>query len=327
MKNRLLNFIEKFWYGEHYVRWVLIPFSLVYLALINLRRTYFQRFHQHNFSVPIIVVGNITVGGVGKTPLVIALANEFKSRGLRVGIVSRGYGAGVSKFPYDVRVSDTAFDVGDEPLLLARKTGCPVIISPQRVKAVAYLLKKYDSQIVISDDGLQHYAMGRAIEIVVIDGQRGLGNRWCLPAGPLRESEQRLQHADLLVVNGGNWSGAYRMDLVPGELRQLKTGESRLLTTLNSPVAAIAAVGNPLRFFTTLNDLGVLFTAYPFPDHYQFSKKDFCFAEKEIVMTEKDAVKCEPIATEAMYVLPVDAVLCAQFWDTLWGHKQLKGYI
>ena len=309
--------LDTLWYTRHPMRWLLFPFALVYQAITMIRRYYLQRFCQQQCSVPIIVVGNLTVGGVGKTPLVIALARQLQARGLRVGIVSRGYGATVTDFPHDVGVHESAIHVGDEPLLLAKKTGCPVIIAPDRMQAVRFLQDKYQSQVIISDDGLQHYKMGRAIEIAVIDGVRGLGNGLCLPAGPLRESAQRLKQVDFVVVNGGKWPGGYRMNLQPGELTQLVSGETIPVAELSSPVAAIAAIGHPQRFFATLHALGITFNEYIFPDHHPFQPDELRVPEKMLVMTEKDAVKCHAFATDKMYFLPVDAVMDGQFWDAL----------
>jgi tetraacyldisaccharide 4'-kinase len=318
-------FVNKCWYSHHPLRWILFPFTLLYQFITTLRRIYLQRFCQQRFSVPVVVVGNLTVGGVGKTPLVIALACEFQARGLRVGIVSRGYGASISHYPHEVSNTDTAQMVGDEPLLLVKKANCPVVIAPKRIEAVQYLLDHHDSQIIISDDGLQHYAMGRAIEIVVIDGLRGLGNGMCLPSGPLREGKRRLKTVDFLVVNGGERPDAYRMDLQPGEITQLITGKILVRNDLKGPVAAVAAIGHPRRFFETLKKMDLEFNAYPFNDHHCFTPDELLLPEKVVVMTEKDAVKCESFATDDMYVLPVDAVVSDKFWDALWSHKQLQG--
>ncbi len=317
--------IDKLWYRSHPLRWLLWPFAMVYQVLTTLRCCYLQRYSQQHVSVPVIVVGNLTVGGVGKTPLVIALARQFQEQGLRVGIVSRGYGARVRVFPHEVQKDEGAHWVGDEPLLLAKKTGCPVVIAPKRNLAVQYLIEKHQSQLIISDDGLQHYSMGRAIEIVVIDGVRGLGNGLCLPAGPLREGVARLNRTDFIVVNGGEWPRAFRMDLVPGALTQLITGQATQLTALKSPIAAVAAIGNPQRFFALLKAMGMVFKAYPFADHHCFQKDELLGLEKTVVMTEKDAVKCESFATEAMYFLPVEAHLSDKFWDALMTHQQLQG--
>ncbi len=327
VEEEIKTLIDKLWYSSHPLRWVLLPFSKIYQLITHLRRIYIQRFRQKHYSVPIVVVGNLTVGGVGKTPLVIALAHQFQERGLRVGIVSRGYGASIGHFPHEVSKEDQARAVGDEPLLLAKKTGCPVVIAPKRTEAVQYLLDHHQSQIIISDDGLQHYEMGRAIEIVVIDGLRGLGNGLCLPAGPLREGPRRLQDADLLVVNGGTRPDAYRMDLMPGKIQQLVTGKFLALADLTEPVAAVAAIGHPRRFFETLKTMDLAFRAYPFPDHHCFTAEELDIPDKIVVMTEKDAVKCEPFATDSMYFLPVEAAVSDKFWDALWSHKQLQGLI
>ena len=333
----LHTLIDRLWYSDHPLRWLLLPFTVVYCFLTVFRRIYLQQFRQQQFSVPVIVVGNLTVGGVGKTPLVIALANALQARGLRVGIVSRGYGARVNHYPHEVTRDAMAKFVGDEPLLLAKKTNCPVVIAPKRAQAVQYLLDKYQSQIVISDDGLQHYAMGRAIEIVVIDGLRGVGNGLCLPAGPLREGVNRLQQADFVIVNGvssthlkaikSSEKNLYQMELLPCELTQLVSGKTINVSELTSPIAAVAAIGNPKRFFATLKGMGVVFKEYVFPDHHQFQSDELVFREKVVVMTEKDAVKCLPFATDEMYFLPVDAKIDDKFWDDLWSHKQLQGYI
>lgn len=319
--------IDNLWYSKHPLRWVLWPFSLIYGAIIRLRRSYLLHFRQQRFPVPVIVVGNLTVGGVGKTPLVIALAQQMQSKGLRVGIVSRGYGASINQFPHEVSFEDSASLVGDEPLLLAKKAGCPVVIAPKRVQAVQYLLKKHQCQIILSDDGLQHYAMGRAIEIVVIDGIRKVGNGFCLPAGPLRENVRRLRESDLIVVNGGEWPGAYQMDLQPGELTHLATGQTVDIQSLSSPVAAVAAIGNPQRFFRTLHSMGIALKKYPFPDHHHFQRNELQFTEKAVVMTEKDAVKCQSFAADTWYFLPVEAKLSDSFWQALWSHERLQGYI
>ena len=344
ISDTFLTMIDRLWYGRHPLCWLLWPFAMLYRVAVSFRRYYLQYFRQRQFPVPIIIVGNLTVGGVGKTPLVIALANQLSACGVRVGIVSRGYRAHVNHYPYEVSIDDDAVCVGDEPLLLAKKTGCPVVIAPKRVDAVQFLLDNYQSQIIISDDGLQHYAMGRAIEIVVIDGLRGLGNGLCLPAGPLRESASRLQQADFIVINGasssndqvsrdlektlsnGLYSKTYRMDLVPGELTSLVSATSINIEDLNYPVAAVAAIGNPKRFFATLKALGVVFNPYPFADHHFFHAEELSFVEKIVVMTEKDAVKCQSFATDTMYFLPVDAKADDKFWDALWVHEQLQGY-
>lgn len=319
-------FTTQLWYGKHSLRWLFYPAACFFRAMAACRRFYLRRFCQQSCSVPIIVVGNLTVGGVGKTPLVIALAQHFQARGLRVGIVSRGYGAGVNDFPHEVMSDDVANDVGDEPLLIKQKTNATVVIAPKRMDAVNYLLTHHHSQIILSDDGLQHYWMGRSIEIVVIDGQRGLGNQLCLPAGPLREAPSRLKTIDFVVVNSGQWPNAYRMELVPGELQALKKTQKYSLSIPNESVAAIAGIGHPQRFFDTLTALNIAHRPYVFPDHHRFTLNDIPTSERWVVMTEKDAVKCRVFATDSMYFLPINAILDHAFWHALWEHPSLKGY-
>ena len=307
--------VNQFWYNKpSRLTWLLYPMTGVYCVIVWIRRWVLTRFFQTEFDVPVIVVGNLTVGGVGKTPLVIALAEHLGARGRQVGIVSRGYGASIKKFPYQVQLDDTPSQVGHEPLLLAKKTGVPVVIAPKRVEAIHYLLqqnKKID--VVLSDDGLQHYRMARAVEILVVDGQRGFGNGLCLPAGPLREPKQRIKHADFVVVNGDSWDGAYRMDLVPGVLypEKIPGGLS---------VAAFAGIGHPERFFDTLTDLKIKHRPYRFPDHHRFVLEDFKVPEDIVVMTEKDAIKCQGFLDKPMYVLPVWAEIKDNFWEKLDAH-------
>jgi tetraacyldisaccharide 4'-kinase len=190
--------------------------------------------------------------------------------------------------------------------------------------------------VVISDDGLQHYAMGRAIEMVVIDGLRGVGNGLCLPAWPLRETLHRLKHVDFVLVNEGLPAHMpflkdkdpthFSMQLIPGKMTSLRMGQEKKINALKTPVAAVAAIGNPQRFFATLTALGVLFNKFPFADHYPFKPEDLSCFKQDIVMTEKDAVKCIPFATDNMYFLPIEAKMDDTFWDVFWSHKQLQGF-
>jgi tetraacyldisaccharide 4'-kinase len=305
--------INKIWYGKHVLAWLLYPLALIYRLIAWVRRWLLINFKQTVFDVPVIVVGNLTVGGVGKTPLVIALAEHLGKRGLRVGIVSRGYGARIKHYPYEIRLEDPARVVGDEPLLLAKKTSCPVVIAPNRVDAVDYLLKKHQVDVVLSDDGLQHYKLARAIEIVVIDAKRGFGNGLCLPAGPLREPKKRMQHVDFVVVNGDNWPLAYQMDLVPGKIDPEPLPQ-------NTSIAAFAGIGHPERFFDTLTNLGIKHKPYRFSDHHRFVPKDFDIPEDVIIMTEKDAIKCHTFLNKPMYILPVRAEIKDNFWERLDAH-------
>lgn len=344
-----MSFInDRIWYGNHFLKWLLLPLSWIYLGVHSIRRWYLQRFCQHSCPVPLIVVGNLSLGGVGKTPLVIELVKKMQERGLKVGVVSRGYGASIKNFPYEIQVNDSASFVGDEPLMIAQKTQVPVVISPRRIDAVEYLLNQHQVQIIISDDGLQHYRMKRAVEIAVIDGMRGFGNGLCLPAGPLREPKTRLKDVDFVVVNGGtvpdvgmvkprdvdlmevvNWgtcNRAYSMHLIPGKIRHLSTQEEFTPDFFTNKVAAFAAIGNPQRFYFTLAQLGIEFTKYSFSDHYQFKSTDLYCKESVIIMTEKDAVKCSSFNFAKVYYLPVEARLDQDFWEALWSHQQIQDY-
>lgn len=319
--------LENMWYGKGVLKWLFYPLSLIYRMISSIRRKYLIKYVQKKNTIPLIVVGNVSVGGVGKTPLVIALAKKLTEQGLRVGIVSRGYGSKKNHSPYKIQIDDCPKDVGDEPLLIAQKTLCPVVIARKRVEAVAYLEQNTKTQVIISDDGLQHYAMGRTIEIAVIDGMRQFGNGLCLPAGPLRETPYRLKTVDFVVVNGNSLKDSYTMVLQPQEIRQLTSKKVVTLDALKGTIAAIAAIGNPARFFTTLKQLGLNVNHYVFPDHYTLQARDLHCPEDHIIMTEKDAVKCQQFATDEMYYLPVEAHVEEAFWNALWSHPQLQGVV
>lgn len=263
-------------------------------------------------AVPLLVVGNISVGGTGKTPLVIALCKALQQRDCRVVVISRGYGSQAPHYPFVVTAASKVAESGDEPLLIARRAGVSVVIDANRRAALqAALLLEPD--VIISDDGLQHYRLPRSAELAVLDGKRGLGNGWCLPTGPLRESRKRLERVDWVVINGGDFRrpGAYRMQLAARAAVNLASGETRDLATFaDTAVTAVAAIGNPERFFATLEGAGLCFQRHAFPDHYAFSAADFSeFAEQPVIMTEKDAVKCAAFATQNHWYLPVEAEL------------------
>lgn len=274
-------------------------------------------FKKNRFNVPVIVVGNLTVGGTGKTPLVIAIAKYLQSKGYEPGIVSRGYG-GSARYPCEVTEHSSSVEVGDEPLLIYRATGCPMIVDPNRSRAVETLLNFYSCDIVISDDGLQHHALNRDIEIVVIDGERRFGNGYCLPAGPLRESVRRLKTVDLVVTNGSAKEGEHAMNLVFQEIRPVLALNKEIKTLQNlkgQTVHAIAGIGNPNRFFQQLSQFGMTVIPHAFSDHYYFTEEDISFDDDlPIIMTEKDAVKCEKIASKRHWYLPVEAQCPPEFW-------------
>jgi len=298
------------WYKRAPWLIILTPFSLIYRFIVFIRRFYYRVgiFKVHRLAVPVIVVGNITVGGTGKTPFVIWFANYLKTQGYKPGIVSRGYGGKADHYPFDVEAKSDPSVAGDEPVLIARNTQCPVVIDPKRTRAAQYLLSEHDCNIIISDDGLQHYALGRDIEIAIVDGERRYANGFCLPAGPLREPVSRLKHVDFIVNNGGHAPGEFTMQLIDKELHAVSGGSHPLPKGSHTSVQAIAGIGNPERFFKRLEHLGYEFISHIFPDHHQYSFADINFGEDDVIlMTEKDAVKCEAFADHRHWYLPVEA--------------------
>lgn len=301
------------WYQPHPIRWLLWPISALYCSMIWCRKQayHFGLFKQHKISVPVIVVGNISVGGTGKTPCVIWLAKQLKQAGYRPGIISRGYGSQAQSYPQNVTATSDPILVGDEPVIISRHTQCPMAISPNRVEAANYLLHHYDCNIIIADDGLQHTALGRDIEIIVVDEQRLFGNGLCLPAGPLREPLSRLNTVDFIVYNGGK-SDQFNMTLAQGQaINLLDPSLTRTLDYFNNQtVHAVAGIGNPDRFFSALSTSGLVIQHHPFIDHHHFQKDDLAFGDDAtILMTEKDAVKCQAFATENMWFIPIEATI------------------
>lgn len=316
---------NKIWYSKNNWRWFLWPASILFRIAILLRHFYLTKFKQQKFNVPLIVIGNINVGGVGKTPLVIEMCRQLKKYNLRPGIVSRGYKSKLNKKAHLILEDDTAFLVGDEPLLISKKTNCPVVIARNRSNAVNYLINECRCNIIISDDGMQHYTMGRNLEIAVIDGKRQFGNGLCLPAGPLREPISRLKTCDFIVIKGegkikqilSNKQSIYHMSIMPGAIRSIITNKVAKPHELAGTVAAVAGIGYPEQFFYTLAKLGLKFKEYIFPNHHPFKKTDLLLKEKIIIMTEKDAIKCQPFATNSWYYLPIEAKLNNSFWRSL----------
>ncbi|QTS84076.1 Tetraacyldisaccharide 4'-kinase [Coxiella endosymbiont of Amblyomma nuttalli] len=300
----------RFWYRpfHSFFSYVLNPLAFLYRGIIAIRRWMYQVGIKktNQFSVPIVVVGNITVGGSGKTPFVIWLVNRLKNCGFNPGVVSRGYGGKRGKSPVSVTVGSDPRVVGDEALLLVIKTNCPMVVSANRSAAVTQLLRDYHCDVVISDDGLQHYAMGRDIEVIILDPNCRLGNEYCLPAGPLREPKSRLKTVNFVVEK----------QLWPLEIYQLNNPEKKIsLNALKGrTVHAIAGLGNPKSFFYQLELLGAYVIAHPFPDHYVYQAKDFNFNDKKlIIMSEKDAIKCRFINNARLFCLSVDLVVPDQF--------------
>lgn len=309
--------IASHWYRGSRWLWWLWPLSLLFCLLVLVRRTLYRwgLFRQQHFSVPVIVVGNITVGGSGKTPLVAYLVSLLRKHGYQPGIVSRGYGGKTTDWPQTVTPESLPSEIGDEAVLLARRCNCPVVVGPDRVAAVNRLLESNEVNIVLSDDGMQNYRMGRTIEIAVLDGERRLGNNLCLPAGPLREPPGRLHEVDFVVSNGRAREGEWLMQLIPGQAQRLDGTQRIPLSELSGkPLHAVAGIGNPQRFFNTLRQAGLQPQEHPYGDHYPFAEAELNFVEGErVIMTEKDAVKYKAYADERHWFLPVEAQLDDDF--------------
>ncbi|MDG6773159.1 tetraacyldisaccharide 4'-kinase [Thiomicrorhabdus sp. ZW0627] len=269
-----------------------------------------ERFRQFPPPKPtgavVIVVGNVVVGGSGKTPFIIWLVRQLRQQGLNVGIVSRGYGGKSKHWPQEAHPASDPKQLGDEPVLLAKQLQCPVAVAPQRCQAVALMMQRHDIDVIVSDDGLQHYELPRDIEVVMVDAQRQFGNGLCLPAGPLREPKERLQQVDFIVYNGNMPKSiefpqkSFAMQLQPVCFRQLTNPKNTLPANAfaGQSVNAIAGIGNPQRFFDTLNELQIEVEGRAFADHYAYKSADFTEYgdEKPLLMTEKDAVKCSEFA-------------------------------
>jgi len=306
--------IARIWSGESPLWLLLLPLSWLYgLASGVIRLSYRLGIKKAwRAPVPVAVVGNLTAGGNGKTPVAIWLVEQLQQHGIKAGVVSRGYGGKASHYPLLLTADTTTDEAGDEPVLIYQRTGTPVAVSPDRSEAVQALLAAHDLQIIITDDGLQHYRLARDVEIVVIDGVRRFGNGWWLPAGPMRERASRLKSVDAVIVNGGvPRAGEIPMQLRPGMAVNLKTGEKRSVSLLKD-VVAMAGIGHPPRFFATLESCGVQpVKTVALGDHQALSAADVqALAEQKqtLVMTEKDAVKCRAFAEENWWYLPVDAV-------------------
>ena len=276
-----------------------------------------------------IVVGNLTVGGTGKTPLVIWLAEFLRQSGYKPGIVSRGYGGKRLEAPLSVTAASDPAEAGDEPVLIARRTGCPVMVFPERAEAGRQLLAANDCDVILCDDGLQHYALARDIEIAVMDGWRRIGNGALLPAGPLREPVERLQQVDILVCQGGQpQAGEYAMTLEdPWAVSLLDSSSRKLLADLvDTPIHAVAGIGHPGRFFDDLRKKGLRLTEHAFPDHHLYRKEEICFSDDwPVMMTEKDAVKCKRLADSRHWYVPVSAVVPPELGENLLALLKGKG--
>ena len=350
--------ITRAWQRKAAWLWLLLPVSWLYALLMVLRRQAYKVgvFSSYRAPIPVMVIGNITVGGSGKTPLIIALVRHLQQQGIKVGVISRGYGGDSSQMPLLVNTESVPNVVGDEPCLIVNTTGTAMAVSPNRQQAIAILLESYpDLQLIIADDGLQHYALQRDIEWVVVDATRGFGNKQLLPAGFLREPISRLKDANVIYHHKPDASSIYNksdynkpltehltMHLQPDDLELLWSSHNRIdnlavvatAPEKGSQVHVVSGIGYPQRFFDTLNALGFEVIPHPYPDHYDFSLDELLqYTDHPIIVTSKDAVKIRALIMQAiinqalsdeykelvsrLWVLPVTAVLSNSCYESL----------
>ena len=327
----LQQWLESIWYdpskANSLSRKLLMPLSYCYSAINNYQRKS-QSKKRPKLACPIIVVGNITVGGTGKTPLTIHIVKLLQQAGYHPAIITRGYGGKATIWPQAVTSKSDPYLVGDEAVLMASSTGVPVYAGANRLESIEQLLTEQKCDVVVSDDGMQHYKLPRDIQIAVIDGKRQLGNGYCLPAGPLREKKERLKECDFVVmnndvmtINNRDEKRYFEMALIGQTLINLSTLEAKPLSDLHGEtIQALTGIGNPQRFYTSLEDAGVKVIENSFPDHYAFLKSDLNFDEAStVIMTEKDAVKCKPLLdndsnkAKQYWCLPVTAKIPNEF--------------
>lgn len=322
--------MQNLWYSRSWCL-LLLPFSWVLMGIAWLRRQWLQ--HQAKktpLSLPVVIVGNISVGGTGKTPLLIAIIRHLQAQGLHPGVVSRGYGGECANYPVAVTLSHSPQQVGDEPLLLAEH--CPVVVDPDRLRAAQYLQQTTECDVILSDDGLQHYRLPRDIEVVVVDGERQFGNGYCLPAGPLREPISRLRTVDFVLINRSTKNSSdtvlntlpaavrdrwqqyntphYDFGIGVRHIRHLTTGREidAMAWSGGQRVHAVAGIGNPQRFVHSLQALGLESILHSYPDHHAFSEGELCFNDDlPVFITAKDAVKCVSFSHDDLWVLDIEA--------------------
>lgn len=324
------KFIHYLWYRPNLLKYILWPLSLLYRFIIAIRHLFYLTgiFKSHRVAVPVVIVGNVTVGGTGKTPLVITLVKALKNQGFRPGVITRGYRGKASTWPQTVTEKSNAVLVGDEAVLIAQNTQVPVIAGPNRVQSANQLVRDFQCDVIVSDDGLQHYALQRDIEIAVIDSTRRNGNGLCLPAGPLREPQKRFRSVDFIVANGLSRVGEYPMQFCLDEIISLQNETKRycLDDFKHKTIVAIAGIGNPDRFFESLRAANLIFSTRVFKDHHHFTKNDIDVeAESVVVMTEKDAVKCREISDERHFYARGHAVVAEKLCEDVVGRLRKGG--
>lgn len=320
----MTSWVDRLWYRSGRPLWPLYPLSWLYRLIAEHRRRAAWQAMASPLPVPVIVVGNITAGGTGKSPLTAMLAQLLKQQGWRPVILTRGYGGKSEHYPLQVLPATAVAEAGDEPVMLAAQAGCPVVVDPDRRRGAGWALEQGLGTILLCDDGLQHYRLPRDIELAVFDSQRGLGNGALIPVGPLRELPGRLDSVDFVITNGGwlsdlNHPRQYTMTLVPTGIRHLASGRTMALEEIRGKkVMAVAGIGNPARFFATLRSLGAQVAERALPDHHRFRAADLqCEPDQWLLMTAKDAVKCRELAPENAWVLEVEAQLPAEFSEAL----------
>jgi tetraacyldisaccharide 4'-kinase len=307
-----MNSIERGWYNGSLLNYLLAPLSLLFFVVAGLRKLSYQLglSKSHKAKVPVIIVGNISVGGNGKTPFVIRLVQLLQSEGIKVGVISRGYGSKSEHYPAAVTEMNTA-KYGDEPVLIHKRTGCPIVVGSDRVQSCDHLVEQYGCDVIVSDDGMQHYRLKRDMEIAIVDGNREFGNGWLMPVGPLRELKSRLNTVDHIIYNGHR-DHALSYQIKAGQPRSVLDGKpipDHLIKKVT--VNAICGIGNPQRFKQTVTSMGYTIKSFHgFADHYHYQAEDFtAFADEVVLMTEKDAVKCQPFARPNWWYIPIDAEL------------------
>ena len=313
--------LNSIWYKDEAVPLKYKLLSKIFSFFSGFRRNLYSIgfLKRNKIKCPVIIVGNITVGGVGKTPFVIWLVNQLQSKGYKVGVVSRGYGGKREQEPMLIIPQTSARASGDEPLLISKHTHAKIMVGKNRAKAAKSLFQEYRPDVIIADDGLQHYALGRDMEICLIDAEKGLGNQQLLPAGPLREKKERLDSVDLVVYKGKK---AEQLSFHYEPLMVYKLGKTKQQKSIkdfrNQPIHAVAGIAHPDGFFKMLSDQGLAVIKHPLDDHHEIQASDLQFNDDSVVfITEKDAVKCGDIKTENVWVVVLKLVISEEHKNTI----------
>ena len=311
----------KSWSKPNVLTTVLKPASHIYDGVFSLRKQAYDKglLKTYRAPLPVVVIGNLTVGGTGKTPLVIYLVQELRRLGLKPGVISRGYSGEADNYPLEVTASTPVGQCGDEPALIVKRTSVPMAVGPNRQESIELLLERHSIDIIVSDDGLQHLALKRDVEVCLLDDTVELENDNLLPAGPYREPLSRLMTVDFIVRHGGDVGNAenqFSMHLEPSEPVAL-LANANLTFPQSETIEAVAGIGQPQRFFDTCKSMALTINEHAFADHHQFTRDDLEFDGRAVLMTEKDAVKCSSFANDNHWFLPVDAILSDGFAESI----------